>query len=287
MATKDLVVRKNILNINPMPNYLGQYFLKNPGVVKKIIAAVEIEAGDTIVEIGPGRGALTRSLAEACVRAGVKLILIEKDEKLAEGLEKEFVGSDGVKLIRGDALAILKKDEIKDAPGIKFAAPFKIVGNIPYYITGHLFRVVSELAIKPVRCIFMIQEEVAERIVAQPPKMNRLAASVQFWADPKIIARVPKGDFSPVPKVDSAVIALATKHPQPSAQQAEHYYIAVHALFAQPRKTILNNLAAAPAIGVTDKDEITRRLSGLGITSGLRPQDLTIKNINDIVAEFC
>lgn len=289
MATKGLGVRKNLLSIKLnnklMPNYLGQHFLKNPSVVKKIIAAAEIEVGDTIVEIGPGRGALTRSLVEACAqvgataKAGVKLILIEKDEKLAEGLEKEFAGRDEIKIVRDDALAILKSGlfaaEISAAK-----TSFKIVGNIPYYITGHLFRVVGELAIKPARCVFMIQEEVAERIVSQPPKMNRLAASVQFWAKPKIIARVPKGDFSPVPKVDSAVILLETIAPMHSAEESERYYAVVRALFAQPRKTILNNLAS----GQLSKEEIADALAGLGITSGLRPQNLTVANINDIAA---
>jgi 16S rRNA (adenine1518-N6/adenine1519-N6)-dimethyltransferase len=268
-------VKKNIFNIKTMPRFLGQHFLKNPAVVKKIIAAVEIEAGDTIVEIGPGRAALTRSLVEACAKVGARLVAIEKDEKLAENLAAEFPG---LKIVRGDALAILKSGEL----GFDTGVPFKIVGNIPYYITGHLFRVVSELATKPTRCIFMIQEEVAERIIAKPPKMNRLAASVQFWAEPKIIARVPKEDFSPVPKVDSAVIVLATKHPQPSAEQTERYYAAVRSIFAQPRKTILNNLTDGKLAGSKTKEELTRELSGLGITSGLRPQNLTIENIGDI-----
>jgi len=278
-----------------MPNYLGQHFLKNPMIAKKIIAAADIAAGDTIVEIGSGRGALTRLLAEACGKAGATLIAIEKDEKLASNLEAELTGGAAdtatrsetvVKIIRGDALEILKSGELQ-AMFPNAAQPLKIVGNIPYYITGHLFRIISELAKKPARAVFMVQREVAERIVAAPPKMNRLAASVQFWAEPKIIAHAPKEDFAPAPKVDSAVITLVTRQPEASFDHAQQYYAVVRALFAQPRKTILNNLSATQKIGATGADSkaaLIRKLSDLGITSGLRPQNLTIKDIDGIAA---
>lgn len=272
---KGWAAKRNISNTKTMPNYLGQHFLKNPGVAKKIIAGVDIQPGDTIVEVGPGRGALTMALAAVCARTGAALIAIEKDEKLAESLEAELatVGATiNIKIIRGDALKILNGLEVK--------SPFKIVGNIPYYITGHLFRIVGELAIQPARCVFMVQEEVAERIIAKPPKMNRLAASVQFWTVPKIIVRAPKEDFSPPPKVDSAVLLLETQAEQHTAAQTEQYYAMVRMLFAQPRKTILNNLS----MHTTNKAEIDRALQGVGITSGLRPQNLTIENIRDIAA---
>lgn len=280
-----------------MPNYLGQHYLKNSAVIKKIIAAINPQSGETIIEVGPGHGELTVPLAGACEKIGAKIISVEKDKKLAEALrlKMESLKTGELKLgrvdiLNGDALSILPSQVIN-------LQSFKIVGNIPYYITGHLLRAVSELDAKPTRAVFTIQKEVAERICASPPRMNRLAASVQFWAKPKIIAHVPPVDFSPPPKVDSAVIQLdaralnadsAENHSEggdiKSPDNAEHYYAAVRVLFAQPRKTILNNLAAGLTSPPTTKSEIITMLSQLGIDPKARPQDLTIENIAKIAA---
>lgn len=256
-----------------MSQRLGQHFLKNASAITKIIAAIDPQAGETIVEIGPGRGALTIPLAEACRRVGAKLIAIEKDPKLIDGLRATTAEIKNLEIVGGDALDILKVGLIH---GGTLGQPFKLVGNIPYYVTGHLLRTVSELQEKPERCVFMLQKEVAERATAQPPKMNRLAASVQFWAEPKIIARLGKDDFSPPPKVDSAVILLEAKRPQP--KRPEQYYAAVRALFAQPRKTILNNLRS--------KSVEAADLAKLGINSGLRAQNLTVEDIGVIAKKF-
>jgi len=250
--------------------FLGQHFLRNPAAIQKIIAAIDLKPNETIVEIGSGRGALTIPLAAACVQVGAKLIAIEKDPKLAKGLGAT------TEVVEGDALTILSSDMLTTK---LHAQSFKFVGNIPYYITGHLLRTVSELKEKPTRCVFMLQKEVAERATAVPPKMNRLAASIRFWAEPKIIARLGKDDFSPPPKVDSAVMLLETKQPQP--KNAERFYSAVRILFAQPRKTILNNLSS-----LRTKSDIAEGLTKLGINSGLRPQNLTIMDIEVIAKSF-
>jgi 16S rRNA (adenine1518-N6/adenine1519-N6)-dimethyltransferase len=262
--------------------YLGQHFLKNQNVIEQIVTAVDVRAGETIVEVGPGRGALTIPLSEACRKVGANLIAVEKDEKMAERLKSDGATGD-VTIIIGDVLHFLKT--IADAPAGN-RRHFKIVGNIPYYITGYLLRTISELDPKPELCVLMLQKEVAERACAKPPRMNRLAASVQLWAEPMILIRVPKGDFLPPPKVDSAVISLQAKQPQADADRANRYYAAVRAIFAQPRKKILNNLAADLRIAIHPKAEIVQRLASLGITSGLRPQNLTIENISDIAEAF-
>jgi 16S rRNA (adenine1518-N6/adenine1519-N6)-dimethyltransferase len=147
---------------------------------------------------------------------------------------------------------------------------------------------IGELKNQPKVTIIMIQEEVAERICAQPPKMNRLAASIQYWAKPKIIARAPKTDFSPPPEVDSAVIKLETLE---ETGRTSNYYEVMRAIFAQPRKTILNNLGDAnlgSSVGDTKetKANIILKLQKLGIDPGSRPQNLTIENIRAI-AEAC
>jgi 16S rRNA (adenine1518-N6/adenine1519-N6)-dimethyltransferase len=248
---------------------LGQHFLKNSGVIQKTITALEIKTGETVIEIGTGHGELTIPLAEYCKKIGARLISIEKDEKLFS--ETNRLEIQEVTFLQGDALALvpeLASAELQD---------FKLVGNIPYYLTGHLFRIIGELTHKPVSCVFMIQKEVAERACALPPKMNRLSASLQFWSIPKIIVRVPKSDFSPPPKIDSAVITLQTK--TGDFAEAENYYRAMRILFAQPRKTILNNLKA----GLPGK---SLSLEEIGIKPELRPQNLAVEDIVRIAQKF-
>lgn len=274
---------------------LGQHFLKNRSMPGKIIGALELAAGDVIFEIGPGHGELTTSLAAACEPLGCKIVAIEKDAELVEILKngdplKNIPALKNVEFVHGDVLKILTGE-------IKARAPkhFKVVGNIPYYITGKLLRVISELTQKPDRAVLMVQNEVAERICDVPPDMNRLAASVQFWAKPKIIATISKNDFSPPPKIDSAVIALTTKKEMPDID-AEKYYAALRAIFAQPRKTILNNIAeifkkvSSPQhddgkIGKT-KEEISAALERIGVNPGHRPQNLSIEDIIGIASSL-
>ena len=253
-----------------MPNYLGQHFLKDPAVVKKIIDAINVSKGDTIIEIGPGRGALTIPLAELCNSVGAKFIAIEKDKRFVEALRKQ-----GIEVMDGDILDAIKNRSID-------LGDVKLVGNIPYYITGHLFRLISESARKPAECVFMIQREVADRLIAKPPKMNRLAASIQFWAEPKTIINVAKSSFSPPPEVDSTVIKLTTRKPQPDAKSMKAYDQAIHALFSQPRKMIINNLQSTGL----EKDFIVKQLAALGVLPTDRPQNLTIENIYSLAVSL-
>jgi 16S rRNA (adenine1518-N6/adenine1519-N6)-dimethyltransferase len=269
----------NIKSQYVMPR-LGQHFLKNRSVIKKIVDALELYADDFVVEIGPGHGELTAAIAG---RTRVKIVAIEKDARLAGLLREMFLkksaanGSE-VEILEGDALEVLPK-----------LAPGKIAGNIPYYITGKLLRTMSELERKPERSVLMVQREVAERLCAAPPHMNRLAASVQFWADAKIVANVPKEDFSPAPDVDSAVVLLETKRGhaagETSGLQSERYYRAVRAIFSQPRKTILNNVVAGSA-EKHGKGDVGATIKKFGLDPGARPQNLTIRDIENIAEAF-
>lgn len=269
---------------------LGQHFLKNTRVIEKIINALEVSENDEVIEIGPGHGELTIPLLSECSLKGAALSVIEKDERLAEALVENVKTAASV--TTGDALKILgglltskgaenKRDE-KHTPKHNV----KLAGNLPYYITGKLLRIVGESQEKPERCVFMIQREVAERICATPPKMNRLAASVQFWADAKIITSVPRQDFSPPPEVESAVILLTTKDPVSSRELMERYYKAVRAIFAQPRKTLFNNIAATSKENGLTKEDLMKKMekSGLKIDLSIRPQDLSIEEIAQLAA---
>lgn len=177
-------------------------------------------------------------------------------------------------VVEGDAVETLPQI----ASSLPPKTPWKLAGNIPYYITGKLLRVISELKDKPELSVLMIQREVAERMCAAPPRMNRLAASVQFWADANMVAVVPKSDFSPPPEVDSAVVILKTK--VPAAIDQEQYYKTVRAVFSQPRKKISNNLMGA--VNPKGKGAIEAILKKLGIDPGLRPQNLTTRDIEGI-----
>ena len=149
---------------------------------------------------------------------------------------------------------------------------YKVVGNIPFYITGFLLRVLSELEPKPERIVLTVQKEVAARIAARPPKMNLLAASVQFWAEPEITGIIPKSDFSPQPKVDSAILKIT---PKKTGAKPENYYPLIKTLFKQPRKTILNNLLAGYAI---PKEKLIKILELANINPNDRPQNLGLNN---------
>jgi len=242
--------------------------------VKKIAEALRIPHGGTVIEIGPGHGELTRTLLEACRAAQCRIIVIEKDERLAQELSIWAEQEEGAVIVReGDALKLLP--EI--AAGAS-GAPYVIAGNIPYYITGKLLRTVGDLSPKPARTIFMVQREVAERASAQAPRMNRLAANVQRWAEAAVIGSVPKTDFSPPPEVDSALLLLSTI-PGEENRNDPAYERAARAIFAQPRKTIANNILHASSL---PRAEIEKRLKAEGIDPESRPQNLTIADVRNI-----
>ncbi len=255
---------------------LGQHFLTNKAKLQKIAKSLDLKAGDTVIEIGPGHRELTYFLAKDFLFLDSKfqLILIEKDEEFVRLLRKKFKLDKNIEIIRGDALEIIpeltKNQEKIDS--------YKIVGNIPYYITGRLLRIISELKKRPSLIVLTIQKEVAERICAEPPKMNLLAASVQIWAEPKIIDYIPKTNFQPQPKVDSAVIKLTTSNLKFGTLEIENYYRLIKILFKQRRKTILNNLRGIQL----EREEIIKILEEFKIDPSGRPQNLSVEQIKNL-----
>lgn len=243
---------------------LGQNFLIDETVLQDISFAIDPKKNETIVEIGPGHGELTEYL----VANGAKVIAIEKDSSLINELNDKFQ-SPNFKLKHGDALEIIRHFDL----GISPSAGWKLCGNIPYYITGQLFRIIGELKNKPEKIVFTIQKEVALRICAKPRTMNLLAASIQIWAEPEIIRIVGKESFNPKPKVDSAIIRLVTKSDIPKDKDLKKYYELLHIVFKQPRKTIFNNLRAE---NIKDPEKI---LAALKIKAAARPQDLSVNDL--------
>ena len=248
-----------------MPQKLGQHFLINKQKLRKIAESLDLKDDDTVIEIGPGHGELTKELK--IQNSKCKIVCIEKDPELA--FRVEGLGFNNLEIIKGNALKVLP--EIAKRYSLN-AKPFKLVGNIPYYITGHLFRIIGELKNKPSLIVFTIQKEVAERVCSKPPEMNLLAASVQFWAKPEIIGYIPKSDFRPAPKVDSAIIKLTLN---PPTLNTERYYRFIKTIFKQPRKTILNNLVS----NIKNKEEIIKKLGKVGVNPNARPQNLKMEQL--------
>ncbi len=261
-----------------MRQRLGQNFLKDRGAIKKIVESLGLEKDEVVFEIGTGHGELTGELIAK--NLNLKIITIEKDSGLVKFLQKKFAEVENLEIIEGDIRKELKTISEK-------LKTYKIVGNIPYYLTGYLFRLISELQNKPKVCVLTIQKEVAERVSAKPPEMNKLAASVQWWANPEIIQILSKNLFRPEPKVDSAIIKLVLSIKDPSTTKvftdrqvsSEKYFETVNMLFKQPRKTILNNILETEKY---KKEEIIEKLKEIGIKPELRPQNLGAKDIIQI-----
>jgi len=257
---------------------LGQVFLKNKAFLSKIIKAGGISSKDTVLEIGPGKGVLT----EALLRAKAKVIAIEKDPQLVDFLKEKFKTNKNLTLIQADIRDFLKKQD--------FYTEYKVVGNIPYYLTSHLIHLLLELKHKPEIIILMIQKEVAQRIVAQPPKMNLLAVSVQFYSQPEIISYVPKSAFWPQPKVDSAIIKLTPLsvivYPaKGGADEAtkQSFFKVVKAGFSHPRKLLISNLSQTFKI---PKNKLQNIFQKLNLPFNIRAQNLSLENWKDLTTHL-
>ncbi|MGB9609167.1 MAG: 16S rRNA (adenine(1518)-N(6)/adenine(1519)-N(6))-dimethyltransferase RsmA [Minisyncoccia bacterium] len=251
----------------------GQNFLINKDILKKIAAEVKIKDNDFILEIGSGHGELTKELINFSKNKKVKILAVEKDKKLFQQLKNNF---------KDKNLRVINKNILNIISRLPSFLPkdknLKIVGNIPYYLTGKLLRKISELNTKPEICVFTLQKEVGERIVSLAPKLNKLSAIIHFWAEPKIILNISKKNFNPQPKVDSVLIQLKTGKENYKILP-EKYYQTVNILFQQPRKTILNNLLLKYN---KDKDKILDLLKKINISPNDRPQNLSINQIVEI-----
>jgi 16S rRNA (adenine1518-N6/adenine1519-N6)-dimethyltransferase len=225
---------------------LGQHFLIDGEVLKRITSAAELTSTDVIVEVGPGLGVLTRELAQKASR----VIAIELDSKLAAALEQTLTSFNNVTIINDDVLRIEPRDLVTEPK-----TGYKVVANLPYYITSPVLRHFLEASAKPELMLVMVQKEVAEAIVAKPGEMSLLSVSVQFYGEPRIIGYVPAQCFYPAPKVDSAILRI-DPYPQPAvAVDEEGFFNIVRAGFTAPRKQLANSLAQG--LGVSKADALS------------------------------
>jgi 16S rRNA (adenine1518-N6/adenine1519-N6)-dimethyltransferase len=189
-------------NIRPSKG-LGQNFIIDQAALNKIVAAAELTRSDTVLEIGAGLGTLTERLA----REAGHVAAVELDERLIPVLQSMLSGFDNVTLIQGDILA-LDPAALVNPPDLQSAIcnlQYKVVANLPYYITSAVLRHLLEARARPQRMVVTVQREVAERIVARPGEMSLLAVSVQFYGRPQVLFRLRPGSFYPSPEVEAAV----------------------------------------------------------------------------------
>jgi 16S rRNA (adenine1518-N6/adenine1519-N6)-dimethyltransferase len=242
---------------------LGQNFLQDPIALEIIAAAAEIQPTDTVLEIGPGLGSLTRYLAASAK----EVVAVELDQHLLPPLKAVLSPYDNVRLIHGDILEL--------NPGELIAAPnYVVAANIPYYITSAVIRHLLESPSKPRRVVLTIQKEVAQRICEKPGDMSLLALSVQVYGKPRVAAHIPAGAFVPAPNVDSSVLSIEI-YPEPliSNEYLDRFFRLIKAGFSQKRKTLRNSLSSGLSIPPTNAVDLLTRA---GIDPQRRAETLSI-----------
>lgn len=255
---------------------LGQHFLVDRGVLEKVVSAAGLTRKDIVIEVGPGLGILTRELAE---QAGL-VIAVELDDRLAAVLKKKLAAIKNVTVVNEDILkikpaALIEEQKVKlPALGEK-SVNYKVVANLPYYITSAVLRHFLEASTKPRLVVVMIQKEVAETIVAKAGNMSLLSVSVQFYGEPEIVSYIPAESFYPAPEVDSAILRIKL-YPRPivAVDDVDGFFGLVRSGFCAPRKQLANSLAQGLHI---DKSEALSLLDRADIIYKRRAETLSIE----------
>jgi len=271
----DLLQTLRRFNFTPKKS-LGQNFLFDAAIIDRIVAAGEVTANDVVLEIGPGAGSLTRRLAESAK----EVIAVELDDRLIPILQYTLADYPNVKIVHGDILEIetsevLKTSEVSISE-VYTSEVYKVVANIPYYLTSAIIRHLLESKTKPSLIVLTVQREVAERLCAKPPQMSVLAVSVQVYGEPRIVGKIPAGAFYPKPDVDSAIVRidLFAAPPFASGEDTDQFFSVVKAGFSQKRKKLKNALASGLKIKM---EEVEEMLSKAGIDSNRRAETLTVE----------
>jgi 16S rRNA (adenine1518-N6/adenine1519-N6)-dimethyltransferase len=265
---------------------LGQNFLKSKSAVADIIKAAAIIPSDTILEVGPGKGVLTEALLE---KAG-KVIAVEKDNELIEFLEQKFEHE-----IKAGKLSIIHQDILEFNPAHPTGRnpvsdtsfrphEYKLVANIPYYITGQIFRKFLESGCQPAKMVLLVQKEVAERIVVRDGKESILSISVKAYGNPKYIAKVPARYFAPAPKVDSAILLVDSISKGFFIQNGldeKAFFDIIKTGFAHKRKLLIRNLEL-----LYPKEKLARAFDTLGISKTIRPEKMILENWKKLLQEL-
>ena len=253
-----------------MSKKLGQNFLIKRGIVDEIVHAAELTPGEPVLEVGPGIGTLTQGLAQS----GADVTAIELDRRLLEVLDTTLASYDNVRIIHGDVLKL-------DVPSIMNHKPFKVVANLPYYITTPIIMSLLESKLPIERLVVMVQKEVALRMVAKPGTKDygALSVAVQYYTEPDIVLDVPPKSFLPAPAVTSSVIRCVLRDKPPvDVIDEKLFFRVVKAGFAQRRKTFSNTMKTT---GLS-KDRIEELLAKANIDGQRRGETFTLQEFADV-----
>ena len=253
-----------------MSKKLGQNFLIKRGIVDEIVKAADLQEGDSVLEIGPGIGTLTQGLAQS----GANVTAIELDTRLLEVLDTTLAQYSNVTIVHGDVLKL-------DVPSIMHHKPFKVVANLPYYITTPIIMSLLESRLPIERLVVMVQKEVALRMVAKPGTKDygALSVAVQYYTKPDIVLDVPPKSFLPAPAVTSSVIRCVLRDKPPvDVVDEKLFFRVVKAGFAQRRKTFVNTMKTT---GLS-KDRIEELLAKANIDGQRRGETFTLQEFADV-----
>ena len=253
-----------------MSKKLGQNFLIKRGIVDEIVHAAELTPGEPVLEVGPGIGTLTQGLAQS----GADVTAIELDRRLLEVLDTTLASYDNVRIVHGDVLKL-------DVPTIMNHKPFKVVANLPYYITTPIIMSLLESKLPIERLVVMVQKEVALRMVAKPGTKDygALSVAVQYYTEPEMVLDVPPKSFLPAPAVTSSVIRCVLRDKPPvDVIDEKLFFRVVKAGFAQRRKTFSNTMKTT---GLS-KDRIEELLAKANIDGQRRGETFTLQEFADV-----
>ena len=253
-----------------MSKKLGQNFLIKRGIVDEIVHAAELTVGEPVLEVGPGIGTLTQGLAQS----GADVTAIELDRRLLEVLDTTLASYDNVRIIHGDVLKL-------DVPTIMNHKPFKVVANLPYYITTPIIMSLLESKLPIERLVVIVQKEVALRMIAKPGTKDygALSVAVQYYTEPDIVLDVPPKSFLPAPAVTSSVIRCVLRDKPPvDVIDEKLFFRVVKAGFAQRRKTFSNTMKTT---GLT-RDRIEELLAKANIDGQRRGETFTLQEFADV-----
>lgn len=266
-AETEFLLKKYNLKANKK---LGQNFLISDDIVNRIIQEAEVSKDDTIIEIGPGLGALTAKLAENAK----EVIAIELDDNMINVLTERFSLYQNVQIIHGDVLKVNLKELIQNKLKVK------VVANLPYYITTPIVMKLLEDKLNIEQITVMVQKEVGERFTATPngKEYGAITVSINYYTEPSIVIDVPRDNFNPVPDVDSCVVNLKVKKEYIKLKDEKTFFKVIKAAFSQRRKNIGNSLTG---VGKS-KQEIKQMLDELEINSNLRAENLSLETFAKI-----
>lgn len=241
----------------------GQHFLLDDTVAEAMVEAAGVKLTDTILEIGPGLGALTTKLLDR----GATVMAVELDRRLAGFLRQRFADRPRLTIIHQDIFQV-------NIPRLFDQRPYKVVANLPYGATSLVLRNFLSLPPLPSTMTVMVQKEVAHRMIARPGRMSQLGVMVQYYSQPRVLFDVPRASFFPVPEVVSTVVQCAAIRPRDTTESGQLFRL-TKAAFASKRKQLHNALRSM----VKDSDpDLPAELFRLGINPQLRPQDLSVED---------